>query len=212
MELYQAQFCDSFWLSDNQGPLGGIDIVKGTLKRMPTSCIERWNVQKYAEGFPKYGVDGTVGVMFSCNNATWDFIINVDDSFTKAFLAGGVVGFSCDLAAFPDKYKESWKQFISEYKTDRDFYIGAAARILTDTEPLMVIEYFDREHDRCEVQIFTKVCYAENMIVYPEVDRSAKYILDGELIDGADIAENGIFIEKLRSNRCRTLSLKKADR
>lgn len=212
MDLYQAQFCDSFWLSDNQGPYGGLDIVKNSLKRMPGAQIERWNVQKYAEGFPKYGVEGTVGVMLSCNNATWDFIINVDDSFTKAFLAGGVVGFSCDIAAFPDRYKESWKQFISEYKTDRDFYINAAARILADTEPITVIEYFDCEYDRCEAQIFTKVTYAPNMIVYLEVDKSAEYILDGKILDGRDIAENGIFIEKIRSNRCYTISLKKVNR
>ena len=212
MELYQAQFTDSFWLSDNQGPLGGLDIVKGTLKRMPSACIERWNVQKYADGFPKYGHKEKVGVMFNCNNATWDSIVAVDCSFVEAFLTGGVVGFSCDIAAFPEQYRESWKQFISEYKTDRDFYINAAARILADTEPLTVIEYFDVEYDRCEVQIFTKVCYAENLTVYPEVDISAEYILDGELLDGRDIAENGILVDKLRNNRCRTLSLKKADR
>jgi hypothetical protein len=212
MELYQAQFTDSFWLSDNQGPLGGLDIVKGTLKRMPSACIERWNVQKYADGFPKYGHKEKVGVMFNCNNGTWDSIVAVDPSFVEAFLTGGVVGFSCDVAAFPEQYRESWKQFISEYKADRDFYINAAARILADTEPLTVIEYFDVEYDRCEVQIFTKVCCAENLTVYPKVDISAEYILDGELLDGRDIAENGILVDKLRNNRCRTLSLKKADR
>ncbi len=212
MELYQAQFTDSFWLSDNQGPLGGLDIVKGTLKRMPTACVERWNVQKYADGFPRYGHKEKVGVMFSCNNGTWDSIVAVEPSFTESFVSGGPIGFSCDIAAFTDKNKESWKQFISEYKADRDFYIGAAARILTDTEPVTVIEYFDREYDRCEVQVFTKVCYAENIMVYPEVDRSAKYTLNGELLDGMDIAENGIFIEKLRDNSCRTLSLRKTDR
>ena len=212
MELYQAQLADSFWLSDNQGPLGGLNIVKGTVKRMPPSCIEHWNVQKYAHGFPKHGHRERVGVMFNCNDATWDSIVAVHPSFAEGFLIGGVVGFSCDIAAFPEQYKESWKRFIAEYKTDRAFYINAAARILTDTEHITVIEYFDDTYDRCEVQIFTKVCYAEDLRVYPEVDKSAEYLLGGEVLCGRDIAENGVLVDRLRDNRCRTLRLKKADR
>ena len=211
MELYQAQFTDSFWISDNQGPLGGIEIAKGTIKRMPPSCIERWNVQKYAEGFPRYGEKDNVGVMFNCNNATWDSIVTVDSSFAEEFLIGGVVGFSCDIAAFPNQYRESWKSFIASYKLDRDFYINASARILADTESLSVIEYFDREYNRCEIQIFTKVSYAENIIVYPTVDRSASYSLCGNTALGRDISENGIPVESLCNNCCRRITLVKLD-
>ena len=55
MEVEQGTLCESFWLSDNQGPYEGIRIVKDTLKRMPTALIERRNVQKYVEGMPNYG-------------------------------------------------------------------------------------------------------------------------------------------------------------
>jgi hypothetical protein len=106
MELSNAELFDSFWLSDNQGPLGGIDIVKNTLKRMPSSMIEKWNVQQYAESFPRYGSKEKVGVMFNCNDGTWTDIAYLKDSFNEQFLIGGPVGFSCDIASFPEEYKQ----------------------------------------------------------------------------------------------------------
>ena len=116
MELEQGTMTDSFWLSDNQGPYMGLEIVKNTLKRMPTGLIERWNVQKYSQGFLQYGVKEKVGRMFSCNNATWDFVIGVKDAFTKGFLSGGPMGWSCDLDV-PDEYKEMWMTLISSVST-----------------------------------------------------------------------------------------------
>lgn len=209
MDLYQAQFTDSFWLSDNQGPLGGIDIVKGTLKRMPSSCIERWNVQQYAESFPCYGHKDKVGVMFSCNNATWDSIVTVGQSFTEGFLTGGPMGFSCDIDAFPSEYKKRWSDVIAQYKQDRDFYKNATARILVDSEPITVIEYSDEDFNTCIIQAFTKTIYADSLIVYPTVDDSAKYLYENKVIDGKYIAHDGILIKNLRDNYCTVSKLTK---
>lgn len=207
MELCQGTFSDSFWLSDNQGPYEGIRIVKDTLKRMPTALIERWNVQKYSEGFPRCGYTENVGVMFSCNNATWDFIINVDDSFTEGFLTGGPVGFSCDIADFPKKYKERWKELIAKHKQDRDFYMQASARILVDTEDIIVIQYADCDLTRSIIQIFTKTTYADNLIVYPVISEKDRYQTDGRELDGKDIMENGLYVQHLQNNCCRTIEL-----
>ena len=209
MDLYGAQFTDSFWLSDNQGPLGGLDIVKGTLKRMPSACIERWNVQKYADGFPRYGRKDKVGVMFSCNNGTWDSIVAVNPTFVEQFLHGGPFGFSCDIDAFPSEYKERWKEVIAEYKKDREFYQKAEAHILVDSDQISVIEYTDEENKLCIVQIFTKTVYAQDIIVYPVVDKSAKYSYEDTYLDGKDLFENGILVNDLKENYCTVLKLTK---
>lgn len=207
MELYQAQFTDSFWLSDNQGPLDGIDIVKGTLLRMPTACIERWNVQKYADGFPRYGHKEKVGVMFNCNNGTWDSIVAVDPSFAEGFLYGGPMGFSCDLSAFPEVYVERWKEIIARYKKDRDFYQFASARILVDSPALSVIEYADADLTHCEIQIFTKTNHAHHILLYPVVNQNAMYRYDEELIKGEDILKDGILIHPLQNLSCQIFKL-----
>lgn len=210
MELEQGTISDSFWLSDNQGPYEGIRIVKDTLKRMPTGLIERWNVQKYAEGFPCYGKNEPVGVMFSCNNATWDFILNVDDSFTFGFIGNGPMGFSCDLVAMPEQYQQMWKKHIAEFKENREFYKTATARILIDSEDIIAIEYADPALDRCVIQVFTKTIYAEDLLVYPVVDAQNSYIFEETTMCGADLLENGIFLKGLQNNRCYTLELQKA--
>ena len=77
--------------------------------------------------------------MLTCNDGTWDSIISVDDSFTNAFLTGGPMGFSCDILNIPDEYKTKWKNLISEYKCNRDFFASAAARVLVDTNGVVVI-------------------------------------------------------------------------
>ncbi len=207
MELGQGTFFDSFWLSDNQGPYEGLTIVKNTLKRMPTGLIERWNVQKYCEGFLRYGYEEKQGVMFNCNNGTWDFILNVSDSYNEACLSGGPFGFSCDLVAYPEKYKESWKSFIQKQKEYREFYMNATARILVDSDPITVIQYADPALNRCIIQVFTKLVYATDLIIYPVVEETVTYSYNGEKIGGKELKENGIRVNGLTNNDCKTIEL-----
>lgn len=205
MELSQGTFTDSFWLSDNQGPYKGLDIVKNTIKRMPSSLIERWNVQKYTEDILQY-CEKKYGGMISCNNATWDFIINVKDEYTKAFLTGGPMGFSCNLDV-PDSYKEIWKNWILQYKKDRNFYIKANARILADSEEISIIEYSDSAFDRCVIQVFTKTTYALQLNVYPVVCKSSYYTVNGASLSGKELIEDGICLTDLKNNDCRIIEL-----
>lgn len=207
-ELGQGAFFDSFWLSDNQGPYEGIRIVKDTLKRMPTSLIERWNVQKYCEGFPTYNNSKT-GKMIHCNDATWSFLIGIDDSFSDAFMHGGPMGFSCDIAAFPEEYKKHWTDVISNYKREREFYKNAVARILVDSDSVIIIEYSDSKFDRCVVQIYTKTTHSKSLIIYPVIEKGKEYLYEGKTVLSNDILENGILIENLNQNSCRTLEFVK---
>ncbi|MBE6730029.1 MAG: alpha-galactosidase [Ruminococcaceae bacterium] len=207
MELMQGTMCDSFWLSDNQGSYNGLDIVKNTLKRMPTSLIERWNVQKYSDGFVRHGEKEKVGIMFTCNNGTWDSIINVDDSFTQGFINCGPIGFSCDIDSFPEEYKTKWKEHINNFKKSRDFYLNATARILVDSKDITAIQYADETLTHIEIELFTKTVYASNLIIYPVVDKNCSYIYNDKKFTGAYLNENGIYIDGLKDNCCKNIKL-----
>ena len=206
MELGQGMLFDDFWLSDNQGPFEGIRIVKDTLKRMPSSLIQRWNVQKYCDDFLVYP-GKRMGRMVHCNNGTWDFLIGINDSFSEAFMHGGPMGFSCDINAFPIEYKKRWSDVIAQYKRDRAFYKDATARILVDSDSIIVIEYADKAMDRCVIQIFTKTTYAREIVLYPSVHSEEQYRCGELLLSGKDIKENGILIKNLSDNSCRVLNI-----
>lgn len=203
-ELGQGEFFDSFWLSDNSGPYEGIRIVKDTLKRMPTALIERWNVQKYSDGFPTYNGSKS-GKMIHCGDAVWSFLIGVEDSFSEAFMHGGPMGFSCDIADFPQEYKKRWAEVISKYKSDREFYKNAVARILVDSPSVIIIEYSDVALNRCIIQIYTKTSYSKSLIIYPVLDADKEYLYNGNVLSANDVIENGIIIDKLAQNSCKTL-------
>ena len=186
-------------------------IIKNTLKRMPTALIERWNVQKYCEGFLEYGKEEKRGWMLSCNNASWDFILNVKESFVENFVSGGPLGFSCDIASFPDVYKQQWKEFIKKYKQEREFYKNATARILIDAGNILSIQYADKHFKRCVVQVFTKVNHAETVTVYPIVDATASYLYKEMIYSGKDIKEDGFSFRDLQDNACLVVELIKSE-
>ena len=206
-DLQHGSYFDSFWFTDNQGSYEGLTILKDTLKRMPGSLIERWNVQKYCDGFPIYGTDRWQGLMLTCNNSVFDYVLNVKEAYTLAFLSGGPIGFSGDIAAYPDDYKERLKAFIAQYKQDRSFYMRANAHILVDSEEITVIEYADNDFNRCVIQFFTKLPYTDRLRVYPAVDSCADYDLNGNQISGTELTEEGILFENLTYNDCQTVTL-----
>ena len=209
MDMEQGRVADSFWLSDNQGPIEGIRIVKDTVKRLPSALIERWCVQKYCEGFLQYGQKEKVGRMLYCNNGTWDSLATVSDGFAKAFMTGGPIGFSSDLAALPESYKDFWKDAIAQFKADRALYAGGEARLLCDSDGAVCIEYTDESLEKCIVQLFTTRCFATDMTLFPVVDENADYILNGTEISGREIKENGILFEGVSDYDCRMVRLEK---
>ena len=214
MELQQATLFDSFWFTDNQGPYEGLTIVKNTLKRMPTALIERWNVQTFCDGFPQETSVSPRRLPISCNNATWDYVMNVSPQYTYAFLTGGPLGFSCDIASFPDDYKAELKEFIAQYKKERAFYQTATARVLVDEEDIIVLEYADLALAKCQLQIFTKLVHTEGIRIYPVVEKSAVYVCNGIRLTGAEIMEDGLYVggvaeDGLKDNSCVCITLTK---
>lgn len=207
IDLEQAKFFDSFWISDNQGPIEGLRIYKETLKRMPASIIETWNVQKAVKGL--HVKDGEDDTLISCNDANWCSIAHVDKSYTFAFLSGGPIGYSCDLD-FPEWYKKATKEFSSEYLKNSEFWKNAKAHILCDTDNQVVIEYADKDYDTVVLHYFTKLVWQEEFTVFPVLDNSAEYILDGQKVSAKTLAVDGYVFDKLTDYSAKTLILKKA--
>lgn len=210
MDLFQGTLYDDFWISDNQGSYNGLDILKNTLLRMPSALIQRWNVQKYCEGFPKYSEKEKAGKMLTTNDGTWDFVLNVDDSFTDGFINCGPIGFSCNIADFPQEYKEKWKETVVKFKENRDFYINANARLLVDFKDITAIQYANIDFSRIEIHIFTKTVYAKDLIIYPVVENNFDYIYDNKKVTGNSLTKNGIKVDNLKNNHCIKIEIIKA--
>ena len=207
MELSQGRLFDSFWLSDNQLPVEGVRILRDTVKRMQPALIERWCVEKYCDGF--YGDGGTLGHMIHCSNIVWHHMDAVSDSFAEGFLTGGPMCFSCDLAGMPEEYKTRYRAMIEDYKKERSFFLTARARILAEGFGITAIEYFDEGYERIVLQLFTEDAYAADIRVYPTADASATYLSDGNSFNGTSLSHNGILVDGLQKNSCRTIVFEK---
>lgn len=194
MELAQQQLFDSVWISDNQSPVDCIDIFKNTALRLPVSNMEKWDVRKYCDGFPIYLSDEKAKVPLSCDNATWTSLVTVSEEFTHAFISGGAMGFSGDMASYPESEKAAIKQLIAEYKSEREFYKTAVLRILHDTDSITVVQYSDEELSKSVIQAFFRKPCQDTLTIYPSVIKNARYLLDGTQIDGIELKENGYCI------------------
>lgn len=207
-ELYNAAYANDFWISDDQSLFGGIEILKGYIKRMPPSRIARYIVNGFTCLPSCFNANGDVLPIYT-GNATWSQVHSADASFAHGFATGGTFGFSCDLSAYPEKYKKEVKSIISAYKKDREFFRTAEARILCDAENLTVLQYSDKNAEKCIVQIFTKTVNQERFIVYPIVDKGCNYIFNDVLLSGKEISENGIILSEVKPFSCKTLSFDK---
>ena len=206
MDLEQAKFFDSFWISDNQGPIEGLRIYTEALKRLPSTVIERWNVQKAVKELPvKDGADDTI---ISCNDANWKSLAHVEKEYTFAFLTGGPIGYSCDLD-FPEWYKDETEKFISSYVNDSEFWLKASAQILVNTENQVVVEYANKNYDKVVIHYFTKLVWQDQLTVYPVLDKNAKYLYDGAQVLGEDLISDGVTFTELKDYDCKTLIIEK---
>lgn len=206
MELENGIYYDSVWPSDNQSPIGGLRIFRDTVKRLPPCHIEKWDVRRFFDGFPKYAGKTPARLPISCNNATWDNVCSVTRGYTHAFLTGGPIGFSADIAGYPEDEKELIKEHVKRFKADREFYRTALVRILHDAGDITVFQYSDPALDRIEIQVFSNVPNQSRVRVYPVVGEEKTYRLEGELVSGKHLAENGIRF-KIADTDCRTVRL-----
>ena len=121
------------------------------------------------------------------------------------------MAFSCDLGSFSEKYKNRWTEVIAQYKQDREFYQKATARILVESHPITVIQYADPGLKKCRIQVFVRTTYADELVIFPAVDKQASYAYGDQILTGEDILENGILVRPLKQNSCLALELTAED-
>ena len=80
-------------------------------------------------------------------------------------MKGGVAGFSCDLRALPQEFKEK----------------------------ITVIEYFDAERSRIVIHVFTKIVRQTSLTVYP-FTADGSYIFEGKVYSAKQLKESGIAV------------------
>ena len=208
MDLETFTYYDSIWSSDNQSPIYGFRIFKDTALRLPPCYVEKYDVRRFFDGFPKYCQKKLVRLPISCNGSTWENVLNVSTNYTHAFLTGGPLGFSTDIAGYPDEEKETLKEVVKKFKADREFYRTAEMRIIHDTPDITVIQYSNKKFDRVLVQIFTNIILQDNITVYPVVEKDASYRFSEQSLSSEEITESGIKVG-VRDINCVTLDLYK---
>lgn len=210
-DLGQSEIFDSFWFSDNQGPREGLDIYKEAIKAVPPCVIEKWNVQTFIDGVIDYFDLKPKTMPISCNNGLWTDFVSVRNDYIKGFLSGGPIGFSCDLKKFPEDFRNEMREFIRQYKIDRDFFINAKANVICDTDNFIGIQYSDEENNTIKIHLFTRIIYQSTVTVFPIVSENNDYLVNGKMISGKELNENGITItlDVLKDNDCMLLEVLK---
>ena len=204
MDLETFTYYDSVWSSDNQSPIYGFRIFKDTALRVPPCYVEKYDVRRFIEGFPKYCEQTFVTLPISCNGSTWRNVHNVTRRYTHAFLTGGPLGFSTDIAGYPEEEKTLLKEVVKKFKVDREFYITAEMRIIHDATDITVIQYSDKNLERVLVQIFTNTPLQESITVYPVVEKGSDYKLGEEILPAEEVISDGITVN-IKDIDCVTL-------
>jgi hypothetical protein len=204
--LRDGRHFDSFWLSDNQSPYYSHEIFKNTVKRMPPSWLCPYATIKSVKALSpsQKSREEKIDKIIASNDAVWGDVRGVKESFLKASLTGGVLGFSCPLSELSEPTLEYLGNLISEYKESRTFWQNAACHILCDTDTLDIMEYRSEDFSRVEISVIIKRVYQSGVTVYPVLDKDAVYTVNGEgeylgatlMDDGIDISFDETFTAK----------------
>ncbi len=195
MNIADARFCDSYWLSDDQNPFAGVRIVKDTVRRMPSQWIERWATVSSLPDFEPTYSGKPEEKLLATDDAIWRDVRSVHSSFLNAFLTGGPIGFSCDLTKLSANTLAELKDFVAVQKADGDFWQNADCRVLCDTETLVVLQYNDRTLDRIELVVYSFRSMQHMARIFPRLDTSSDYLFNGEIMSAEALANDGISVQ-----------------
>lgn len=213
MSVRDGKVYDGFWPTDNQSPYRSLRIFKDSLLRMPPQWIEGWISVKSAENFSYlYGSNDMADKLFATNDATWSNIVSVDTSFLSGFMTGRPVSLSFDLTQLSQEVFTFFKKYIEEFKNDRDFWRNAVCHILTDTPTMLVLEFRNSDFSKAEIVVFSGTPKQNNICVYPVLDYSGYYEINGEYTKEAyEILKQGINIPITASYSAQTIKIIKTE-
>ena len=206
-DLRNSRDFDSFWLSDNQSPYEGMRIFKEGIKRLPPQCIEKWAALRTVKEFSPVYENNEKEKILSSDDATWDRTVGVHQSFLNGFLSGGPMGISCDLNCLSDDLLKQLALHTENFKKERDFWENAVCGILTDSDKTLVLEY--SAYNKIKIIVYTYKIMQDSVYVYPNIDTSAVYLINGREVRGCDIAENGLHVRLSGNYRCEFLDIER---
>ena len=193
MSIRDGALYDGFWISDNQSPYHGLRIFKDSILRMPPQWIECYAVITSAKKLaPIYGTNEYGDKIIACNNSDWNEVWGVHQSFLNGFLTGSPIGLSFDLTSLTENTFNELKEFIDDFKKNRDFWKNAVCHILTDTETMLVLEFRNDDFSKIELVVFSKKTIQDNICVYPILNDSYSYKFSDKIKTGKEIFEEGI--------------------
>lgn len=202
MSLSNVPSFDSFWMSDSHGIYTQLEIFKNTIKRMPSSMLERWATIRSVESFtPTYPVGDKTEKILLSSTANWQRAEEASIEFIKNALVGGPVGFSCDLTQVSSATIKELSSFISKYKSERDFWKNSECHILCDTETVLALQFNDISFNNIKIFVYTKHPNQEKVTLYPFIEKlNGKYSLEYQNGDRVskkttEIMENGITLD-----------------
>ena len=211
MSVRDGMIYDSFWPTDNQSIPFGLKIFKNSIIRLAPQTIDAWVSIRSAEKFSyACGTDDMADKLFTTNDASWTSIVSVDENTLRGFMMGRPIGLSFDLTLLLDDHFKMLKDYIANFKRDREFWKNAVCHILCDTKTMLVLEFRDEKSDRVEVIAFADKAKQMNITVRPVLDEDAIYEVKnmGEM-SGGKISKDGIDIEIIDGYTTKFLTLKK---
>jgi len=200
MNLSSLQGYDSFWISDNHSLYTQLEIFKNTLIRMPSRALETWISIRSIEKFdPVYNGDYAEKILMS-GDASWGSLEVIPEDFLYASALGGPVGVSCDLTRLSSHTKEKLREFIAQFKADREFWLDSECHILCDTPKILVLQFCDESYDRLKICVYARNPDQNAVTVYPACTEGATYthsdgtVYEAEALiaDGIEVPVNGI--------------------
>lgn len=193
---------DSAWPSDNESPTIELRMYRDTILRMPPQGFERWVAVHSLKGFESFYENfkgsnaGNTDRIVACYDAVWHNLESVQPSCMEGFMTCGPVGISSDLTLLSEQTFAAMKSYIARFKEEREFWIKAVARILTDTRTVTTYQYSDMDLNKIVVQLFTRESIQDRFHVYPVVDANKSYRTeDGKVLTGEQINEEGFIIQ-----------------
>lgn len=211
MSIRDGELYDGFWPTDNQSPYYSLRIFKDTILRLAPQWMEGWVTVRSAEKFSYlYGTDDMADKLFATNDGTWSNIISVEPDYLFGFMKGRAISLSFDLTSLSDNVFEKMKNYISDFKKEREFWKNSVCHILADTETMLVLEFRNEEFSKAEIVAFSGKSKQDNICVYPVVDADCEYLIDEETtLSGREIMENGVNIPINMPRTAKILKLNK---
>lgn len=193
MNLSSLKGFDSFWISDNHSLYTQLEIFKNTLIRMPSRALETWISIRSIEKFdPVYNGDFAEKILMS-GDASWGNLEVIPEDYLYASALGGPVGISCDLTRLSAHTKEKLKEFITQFKADREFWLDSECHILCDTPKMLVLQFCDENYRRLKLCVYGKNADQTAVTVYPVCTPDTVYThTDGTCYDAGALQVDGI--------------------